>query len=443
MSLTKRTILMTTLTSLAALSLSLLSANVQADNAPVFGQLQNELNVFAKQIQQLSNAQVQSENSYRYQNDPQISDIENNNVAVNSATQDAAQNTDQLSTNSLQAALTPISDANLQPSGTAMATYSTTQADNAANAIAALKDNNKNYSWGITASDTLFANYPYSSDKPNENYQINGQSVDPLFKNQPSSLHDNYLDFTNFIQPSSLNYNYSNGGSASADNYIQFVTKDYQPLYSQIIDLNLLNQKISSANNSDSTGDTAAAITRYLATSDTFQKAQTTIRQAIAQKSAGMYVLHKIQSERSAITSKEQIRELETMADEMGIEVTQSNGVYVYPSKAQIDYYQSHHDLNSESWYQNLQTLSAPNVQRETLITLKQIQQSLAQQHQDSETIQALLAITNIQNAGNVTTALSTDKQTLDKWLENMDFNNLSSPDSSTTSGSDELPKPS
>ena len=82
MSLTKRTILMTTLTSLTALSLSLLSANVQADNAPVFSQLQNDLNAFAKQIQQLSNAQVQSQNNYRYQNDPQMSDIENNNVAV-------------------------------------------------------------------------------------------------------------------------------------------------------------------------------------------------------------------------------------------------------------------------------------------------------------------------------------------------------------------------
>ena len=320
-----------------------------------------------------------------------------------------------------------------------MATYSSTQADNAANAIADLKDNNKNYSWGITASDTLFANYPYSSDKPDDNYQIDGQSVDPLFKNQPS-LHDDYLDFTNFIQPSSLNYNNSNGGSASADNYIQFVTKDYQPLYSQLIDLNLLNQKITTANNSDTTGDTAASITRYLATSDTFQNAQTIIRQAIAQKSAGMYVLHKIQSERSAITSKDPIPELQTMADEMGIDVTKnSNDEYVYPSKAQIDYYQSHHDLNSESWYQNLQTLSAPNVQREMLITLKQIQQSLAQQHQDSETIQALLAITNIQNSRNVTTALSTDKQTLDKWLANMDFNNLASPDSSASTN-DDLP---
>ena len=153
-----------------------------------------------------------------------------------------------------------------------------------------------------------------------------------------------------------------------------------------------------------------------------------------------MYVLHKIQSERSAITSKDPIPELQTMADEMGIDVTKnSNDEYVYPSKAQIDYYQSHHDLNSESWYQNLQTLSAPNVQRETLITLKQIQQSLAQQHQDSETIQALLAITNIQNSRNVTTALSTDKQTLDKWLANMDFNNLASPDSSASTN-DDLP---
>lgn len=438
---TKSTLLMTTLTSLTALSFSLLSANALADNAPIFNQLQNELNSFGKEIQSLSQAQQQSENSYRYQNDPQMVDIANNNAAVNVATQDTSQNTSQLSDQSLQNALKPMSDAALQPSNGSIAPTDPTQASNAQDTLTAISNSTKDYSWGITASDTLFANYNFSR-YPNSNYQINGTSEDPVFQNQPTSLHDNYLDFTNFIEPTSLNYNDTDGGSTSADKYVQFLTKDYQPLYNQLIDLKKLNQAISSAD----TPDHAADITRYLATSTTFQQAQTTIRQTIAQKSAAMYVLHKIQSERSAITSKEDIPELDTIAQNMGIEVTQnSDKEYVYPSKAQIDYYQSHHDLNSESWYQNLQTLSAPNVQRETLITLKQIQQSLAQQHQDNETIQALLAIDNIRNSQNSIMSLSTSKKTLSDWLDKLDPNSPNSPDSNSSSDSSStssLPSP-
>ncbi len=437
---TKRTLLMTTLTSLTALSISLLSANALADNAPIFGQLQNELNTFGKEIQSLSQAQQQSENSYRYQNDPQMVDIANNNAAVNTATQDTSQNTNQLSDQSLQNALKPMSDAALQPSNSTVAAVNDpTQASDAQDTLSAISNSNKDYSWGITASDTLFANYNFTRNT-NSGYQINGTSEDPLFYSQPTSLHDDYLDFTNFIEPTSLNYNDTDGGSTSADKYVQFLTKDYQPLYNQLIDLNKLNQKISSAD----TSDHAASITRYLATSSTFQEAQTTIRQAIAQKSAAMYVLHKIQSERSAITSKDDIPELDTMATNMGIEVTKnSDGEYVYPSKAQIDYYQSHHDLNSESWYQNLQTLSAPNVQRETLITLKQIQQSLAQQHQDNETIQALLAIDNIRNSQNSITSLSTAKKTLGDWLDNLDPSSPNSPDSNSSDSSSASSVPS
>lgn len=436
----KRTLLMTTLTSLTALSFSLLSANALADNAPIFSQLQNQLNSFGKEIQSLSQAQQQSENSYRYQNDPQMVDIANNNAAVNIATQNTSQNTNELSDQSLQNALKPMSDATLQPSNsTVVAVNDPTQASDAQDTLTAISNSNKDYSWGITASDTLFANYNFTRN-PNSNYQINGTSEDPVFYSQPTSLHDNYLDFTNFIEPTSLNYNDTDGGSTSADKYVQFLTKDYQPLYNQLIDLKKLNQKVSSAD----TSDHAASITRYLATSTTFQQAQTTIRQAIAQKSAAMYVLHKIQSERSAITSTDDIPELDTIAQNMGIEVTKnSDGEYVYPSKAQIDYYQSHHDLNSESWYQNLQTLSAPNVQRETLITLKQIQQSLAQQHQDNETIQALLAIDNIRNSQNSIMSLSTAKKTLGDWLDNLDPSSPNSPDSNSSGSSSASSVPS
>ncbi len=442
MSHTKRTVLITTLSSLTGLTLGLLTPNAMA-NTPagaIIAQLNNDINVIGEEIQRLSLAQQESDNSYRYQNDPQMTTIWNDNAASGKAMQDASHNTNDLSQQAIQNALQPISDAAIETStSSGVALTDTQQASEASDTLSTINDSIKDHSWGITASDTLFANYNFATHT-DPNYTINGTTVDPVFHGQPSSLHDNYLDFANFIEPTSLNYDDTNGGVTSAKEYIQFATKNYQPIYSQLIDLNLLNQKISSANG-DSSGDTAATIIRRLTTSDTFQNAQATIRQAIAQKSAGMYALNKIQSERQAITSNEPIPELASIAKDItGNDVTESNGVYVYPSKAQIDYYQSHHDLNSESWYQNLQTLSGPNIQRETLITLKQVQQSLVQQHQDSETIQALLAIANIQSAQNVTTGLMQSKQTLNKWLQNLDISNadnIDSPDTSASSSDD------
>ena len=200
--------------------------------------------------------------------------------------------------------------------------------------------------------------------------------------------------------------------------------------------LNDLNSAIASANTSDPTGATGANILRQLTTSKAFQQAQLTVRQATAQRSIATYTLNKIQAEREAILSKDDQPQLDSIAANMGVEVSKDNdGNYVYPSKAQIDNYQANHDLNSESWYQNLQTLSGPNIQRETLITMKQIQQSLVQQHQDNEIIQALLASSNIQASAANGLMLQTTKKQFSDWIKSVpeDLKNIKSPDDSGT----------
>ena len=398
------------------------------------------LNALGDQIQQLSLAQQQSENSYRYQNDPQLSNISNNTLAANTASQTAAQTASALSSQDITQALQPMSDASMETSTSGgVAVNDQQQASNANDRLNALSDITQDYSWGTTASDTLFANFNFTPST-NSNYKIDGNDADPVYQGQPT-LHDSFFDFANFIQPTSLNYNDTPGGLESAEKFIQFLTKNYDPTYNQLIDLNDLNSKITQANSSDTTGNNAASIIRYLTTSKDFQKAQTVIRQATAAQSVSLYTLNNIQAERQAIVSKDDVPQLDTIAQNMGIEVGKdSSGNYIYPSKAQISYYQTHHDLNDETWYQNLQTLSGPNVERETLITLKQIQQSLLQQHQDNQTIEALLAVSNIQGNQQSLASLTQTKQNLANWIKNLDVSNPTAPQDSSTNAAPALP---
>ena len=398
------------------------------------------LNALGDQIQQLSLAQQQSENSYRYQNDPQLINISNNTLAANTASQTAAQTASALSSQDITQALQPMSDASMETSTSGgVAVNDQEQASNANDRLNALSDITQDYSWGTTASDTLFANFNFTPST-NSNYKIDGNDADPVYQGQPT-LHDSFFDFANFIQPTSLNYNDTPGGLESAEKFIQFLTNNYDPTYNQLIDLNDLNSKITQANSSDTTGNNAASIIRYLTTSKDFQKAQMVVRQATAAQSVSLYTLNNIQAERQAIVSKDDVPQLDTIAQNMGIEVGKdSSGNYIYPSKAQISYYQTHHDLNDETWYQNLQTLSGPNVERETLITLKQIQQSLLQQHQDNQTIEALLAVSNIQGNQQSLASLTQTKQNLANWIKNLDVSNPTAPQDSSTNAAPALP---
>lgn len=398
------------------------------------------LNALGDQIQQLSLAQQQSENSYRYQNDPQLINISNNTLAANTASQTAAQTASALSSQDITQALQPMSDASMETStSSGVAVNDQEQASNANDRLNALSDITQDYSWGTTASDTLFANFNFTPST-NSNYKIDGNDADPVYQGQPT-LHDSFFDFANFIQPTSLNYNDTPGGLESAEKFIQFLTNNYDPTYNQLIDLNDLNSKITQANSSDTTGNNAASIIRYLTTSKDFQKAQMVVRQATAAQSVSLYTLNNIQAERQAIVSKDDVPQLDTIAQNMGIEVGKdSSGNYIYPSKAQISYYQTHHDLNDETWYQNLQTLSGPNVERETLITLKQIQQSLLQQHQDNQTIEALLAVSNIQGNQQSLASLTQTKQNLANWIKNLDVSNPTAPQDSSTNAAPALP---
>ena len=397
------------------------------------------LNALGDQIQQLSLAQQQSENSYRYQNDPQLINISNNTLAANTASQTAAQTASALSSQDITQALQPMSDASMETSTSGgVAVNDQEQASNANDRLNALSDITQDYSWGTTASDTLFANFNFTPST-NSNYKIDGNDADPVYQGQPT-LHDSFFDFANFIQPTSLNYNDTPGGLESAEKFIQFLTNNYDPTYNQLINLNDLNSKITQANSSDTTGNNAASIIRYLTTSKDFQKAQMVVRQATAAQSVSLYTLNNIQAERQAIVSKDDVPQLDTIAQNMGIEVGKdSSGNYIYPSKAQISYYQTHHDLNDETWYQNLKTLSGRNVERETLITLKQIQQSLQQQHQDNQTIEALLAVSNIQGNQQSIVSLAQTKQNLANWIKNLDPSSPTAPQDSSTNS---LPAP-
>jgi hypothetical protein len=438
------------ITSISAIMLSLASPAVFASGlssatgvnigtiaADIEAALSGEINAFAAQIQELSLAAQTSENNYRYQNDPQLQTIANNMFGASSAIQVASGTATDMSNDYIKNALLPMSYATMETSTTdGVAVTDPSAASNADDQLQQLNNSVKDHTWGIVASDTLFANFSFQNN-PISQYTINGDKVDPVFYREPETKHDNYLDFANFFEPTSLNYNDTDGGLDSAQQYLSFVTDDYQPMYSQLIDLNALNKAISDANTADPIGNKAATIIRTLTMSKNFQKIQQTVRASTAQSSVGVFTLKKIQAERQAIVSKDTIPELNTIASNMNIEVTKdSNGNYVYPSKAQIDYYQTHHDLNSESWYQNLQTLSGPNVQRETLITLKQIQQSLAQQHTDNENVESLLAVLNIQiGKAASATSLTQETQAIDKWVSGLGGSDIGSPDDSSTTG--------
>jgi hypothetical protein len=127
----------------------------------------DSLNQLGEQIQQLSQAQQEADNSYRFQNDPQMIDIANSNVAVNTATQDVAQNTNQLSNQSLQNALKPMSDATLaQPNGDVAVTDST-RASDAQDALTAINNWNQDYRAFSIPFSALFANFSFSIIPPN------------------------------------------------------------------------------------------------------------------------------------------------------------------------------------------------------------------------------------------------------------------------------------
>lgn len=278
-------------------------------------------------------------------------------------------NNDQLSEQFIQSQLQVLPD-NLAETGSGMI--------NSTEIEQRLKDD-LNLKYSLTAlapaSDSVYSNDPaVLSLVPT--YQNMGL-LPPRGLAQPKTedLNDDYFNFNSLIEPLTLPD--KSPEAQAAQSYITYLTKSYD-LPTDAVDFKSFKQKLSQAK--DAT-DKMSLYTQLL-NDQNYRDYQLNVRSSIAAKSVAVSNFEHMIAERTPIKD---LGKQSGLVDKDGKPVDDA-------SPLQVEKYLANRRVDNPKWYAHVQSESAANVQRETLVVLAEIEAQNYQAHMDRERLLATIS---------------------------------------------------
>lgn len=228
------------------------------------------------------------------------------------------------------------------------------------------------------ASDSLYLS-------PNASLSsISTQLNDKQYLFPSSPLDNSQFDFSNLMGTTT----YTASAVAAAKRFVTYFTLDSQSLLGDVNFSSLYNnaQKLVA-----------------LKQSSAYQKYMLDIRNTIATRSVFLYNLHYLISERSPIAN-------------LGGAIGQPN---TPASPLEVEKYRATHDIDSQQWLYSLQAQQPATVQKEILVTLKEIERQNYEAHIQREHIMSLLLAMGMQNSALLNQNLKVAQQKLQEAVDN------------------------
>lgn len=212
---------------------------------------------------------------------------------------------------------------------------------------------------GTQASDTL-----YSADT--NSLGSTAYQTHKKWLQKPPATHNNYFDFSTLITPIA----YTETEQTAASYFLKYAAQSTQNL-TEGVNFTKLYANPSAL--------------YALKNNPVYQNYVLTLRNMLAVRSISMTILNQLIAERTPLPG---------LAGAAGLpQVGQAEA-----SPLQVEKYQATHDLNNPNWYSTVAQESPATVQRELLITMKEIEKQNYQAHLDREQILAALTAANLQS---------------------------------------------
>lgn len=231
----------------------------------------------------------------------------------------------------------------------------------AAKAYQAYLDNNspRKLSIGIKGSDSLYV----SKLSALEDSKLTLQQRTLIAKPTAAQLHNNYFNFDALFLPTA----YNSDQLTAAKRYLQYATKDYQPLTNGIDLAKLQGMKPSK-------------LIQFLESSS-YQKYLLNTRSEMAARSMALTNLYHMMAERTPVSG---------LGTEAGLPTKNA-------SPLQVEKYIATHRVRNKNWYKQMASASPATVQRETVYILAETEAQNYQAHLDRERVLAALTSIEIQ----------------------------------------------
>lgn len=366
------------------------------------------INNLGKRIEAIAIAGVKTINDAAYQIDQNLPSLMQINTQQNTISSQVVQQTNTQTQDEIKNSLQEISDSVL--------TYNVVTPEVEKSLDRIIKRGNKinDLTLNTPSSDTL---YTALSDAGGTALQNNGYSV-----SKPSVLHDNYFDFSSLISPEA----YSPEQRVGANNFIDLITKRYEPLTANI-DFENLKANLDTLKSHPK--ELASTLHNFRASAP-FKNYQLAIRSVLATQSIALNNYNKLVTERTPLMrkienpSKDPDPTLAAISQTVGVTPKKVKiedpknpdkmiDVMVYASPLQIENYVANHRVSNQKWYQQVANASPASVQRETLYVLAEMQSQMHQAHIDNEKLLATMTALQVQMASAGQTMLRTNANDL------------------------------
>lgn len=406
----KKTLLYTaiTLTGITTSSLVLAASNNNPSNPANPTNTQGiiaAINQLGNKIEALAVSGVKTVNNAVYQIDKDLPTIIQANTAKSIASASASQQENNKTANEIKNTLTQIPDSAL--------TYSVQTPD----VTAVLKRQQQQQN----LVNQLTLNTPASDTPYSDVFGVDGTSFDTQGYSvaKPKTLYDNYFNFNSLFSPSG----YTANQKKAAKNYIEYLTKRYQPLITGV-NFDKLKSKLNQLKSRPN--ELAEALHNFMNT-DAFKQYQLSIRSITASRSLGLSNFNDLIAERSPIETSSPNDSLRTLSKAIGLQPTYHGTFYnptlkkyVYASPLQISNYTANRRVNSSQWYSAMATASPATVQRETLYVLAEIESQMHQAHLDRERLLATLTAMQMASSDTGQLMLQTQANAVNQAIDNI-----------------------
>lgn len=253
------------------------------------------------------------------------------------------------------------------------------------------------------ASDTLYL--------AGTTAELNAGSSQPA-QLKPKTLNNDYLNFANLITP----ITYTPSQAVGANQFLKYAAKSTQNL-TEGVNLDKLYNKKAALN--------------ALVADDTYQKYVVTIRSILAIRSISINTLNQLIAERTPVAGLEKTITPAITAENNAIKLYNASNNSQTPlpqipvpqpdsvSPLQVEQFQATHDIENPAWYNTVANYPAATVQREILITLKEIQRQNFQAHLDSERLLAAITAQNLlSNSQQISQTLEQETQDINNAID-------------------------
>lgn len=213
------------------------------------------------------------------------------------------------------------------------------------------------------------------------------------------SRNDDAFNFSALVEPEV----YSPEQVKNSENFIGYATKQYQS-YADGINLSQLRSALAQYQK-NGTQVLSQQIDQFRKDA-AYQKYQLTVRSLTANKSVATDIFATLAAERKPILTTQADAQLDTISRAIGVEpqvislkneAGENVTMFRYASPMQIAKFRANNRLNNPSWYQEVASDSAENLQRKSVILLAEISSQLYQNHLDNEKMMGSLAMMNLQ----------------------------------------------